>query len=152
MKCSNGGFSLLEILIALAILVVGVASVVNMFPVGLHAAKRGADFSSAGILAQEKMAQLMYLGYDNWDSMDGDLTGIPNDTRGSTAPPASAPIDGKNPFPEPDNGYKWFIDVTETGITGLSTTLAKVTLWIYWNDRGTERHEPFITYIAKRAP
>ncbi len=141
-KYSSAGFTLLEILIALAILIIGVASVVNMFPVGLHASKRAADFSSAAILAQEKMAELMYLGYNNWSSVDDDLTGIPSDT---ADPPSD---DGKNSFPAPDDRYKWFIDVA--GDDYSTANLAKVTLWIYWNDRGVERDAEFITYIANR--
>ena len=136
------GFSLLEILIAIAILVVGVASVVNMFPVGLHAAKRGADFTSAGILAQEKMAEVMYLGYDHIDNgtaplIHPDITGIPGNM-------------GTNVkvFPSPDDQYSWHLDLVDT----TTANLAKVTLWIYWNDRGTQRNEPFITYIADRTP
>jgi hypothetical protein len=91
------------------------------------------------------MAELMYLGYDNWDSMDEDLDGpIPYDT----ADPGPPIDDGRNPFPEPDDAYKWFIDVVqaEAGISNL----AKATLWIYWNDRGEERDAEFITYIAER--
>lgn len=135
---SDTGFTMLEILIALAILLVGVASVVNMFPVGLQAAKRGADFSSAGILAQQKMAQLMYLGYENWNSLDSGLDG-------------SIPMGGYNSglkerFPPPDDAYSWHIDIQRASVSNL----ARITLWIYWNDRGSERYEPFITYIAKR--
>lgn len=140
------GFSLLEILIALAILIIGVVSIVNLFPIGLHASKRAMDFSSAAMLAQGKMAELIYLGYNNWSSVDGDLAGIPSDTVGSTPPPVSSPADGRNPFPVPDNAYEWFIDVVQAETT--MSNLAKVTLWIYWNDRGVERYEAFITYIA----
>ena len=131
MKRDNG-FSLLEILIALAILVVGVASVINMFPVGLHAAKRGADFTSAGILAQEKMAEAMYLGYDVFDGASG-IEGINTGTTIS--------------FPSPDEQYSYRI-YSDAEIANLK----KITLAVYWNDRGTERNEPFITYIADRTP
>ena len=133
------GFSLLEILIALVILIIGVVSVINLFPVGLHASRRAADFSSIAMLAQAKMAELMYLGYSNWTSVDEDLTGIPSDTSDLPAD------DGKNTFDAPDDAYKWFIDVVQA--EGLSN-LAKVTLWVYWLDRGEERYETFITYIA----
>ena len=132
-------FTLLEILIALAILMIGVASVINMFPIGLHAAKRASDFSSAGILAQEKIAELMYLGYDHIDTgasplIHSGIAGIPDDM-GTT----------KEQFSSPDDAYSWHIDLANTGITNL----AKATLWIYWNDRGEETNETFITYIAK---
>ena len=132
-------FTLLEILIALAILMIGVASVVNMFPIGLHAAKRAADFSSAGILAQEKMAEVMYLGYDHIYS--------------GTAPLIHPAIDQipdnmettKQQFSSPDDQYRWHLDLADT----TTTNLAKATLWIYWNDRGEETNDTFITYIAK---
>ena len=137
----HSGFTLLEILIALAILVIGVASVVNMFPVGLHAAKRAADFSSAAILAQEKMAEAMYLGYENWGSIDTDFDpiGIGHHS-GETG-------ESKNPFAD-FPGYKWHIDIAEHEYS--IDNLAKVTLWIYWNDRGVVRDAEFITYIANR--
>ena len=122
------GFSLLEILIALAILIVGVAAIVNVFPVGLHASKRAADFTSAGILAQEKMAEAMYLGYDNLDDIEGINTGT------------------KKSFPSPDDQYGYRIYYDSTAIANLT----KITLGIYWNDRGNETNETFITYIAKR--
>lgn len=141
MKRDNG-FSLLEILIALAILVVGVASVVNMFPIGLHAAKRGADFTSAGILAQGKMAEIMYLGYDNLGDIDG--------TGPLTSPPSDGDTNVQITFPSPDNAYCWFMYVDDE-VNNIKN-LAKATLLIYWNDRGTERggDDPFITYVADR--
>ena len=134
----NKGFSLLEILIAMAILIIGVSAVINLFPVGLNASKRAADFTMVGILAQEKMAEVMYLGYDNVGQIHDDLSVIPDSLATGT----------KEPFPSPDEEYRWHLDLATTGIPGLDTTLAKVTLWIYWNDRGTERIATFITYIA----
>ena len=134
-KKRNKGFTLLEILIALTILMIGVASVVNMFPIGLHASKRLADFSSAGILAQEKIAELMYLGYDNVNQIHSGIAGIPGDMGTGIT----------EPFPSPDDQYRWHLDLANTAITNL----AKATLWIYWNDRGEQTDEKFITYIAK---
>ncbi len=134
----NSGFSLLEILIAMAILIIGVSAVINLFPVGLNASKRAADFTMVGILAQEKMAEVMYFGYDNVGQIHGDISGIPGSLATGT----------KEPFTSPDEKYRWHLDLATTWIPGLDTTLAKVTLWIYWNDRGTERIATFITYIA----
>ena len=136
---NHSGFSLLEILIALAILIVGVAAIVNVFPVGLHASKRAADFTSAAILAQEKMAELMYLGYGNWNIMDSDLSGNPDGG-------GAAINSGKEPFSDP--AYKWYMNIADDEHD--INNLVKATLWIYWNDRGNETNETFITYIAKR--
>ena len=131
------GFTLLEILIALAILMIGVASVVNMFPIGLHAAKRASDFTMAGILAQEKMAELMYLGYENWHIMDSDLLGNPD----GGLPAINS---GKELFSNP--AYKWYMNIEDDEHN--INNLVRAILWIYWNDRGEETSEPFITYIA----
>lgn len=126
----RSGFTLLEILIALAILVVGVAAIVNVFPVGLRATKRAADFTSIGILAQEKMAEAMYLGYDGLTEIKGINT-----------------ASGIYSFPSEDDKYSYriFYDA----VTGIAN-LREVTLAIYWNDRGVQRDEMFTTYIAKR--
>lgn len=131
----NKGFTLLEILIALAILVVGVAAVVNMFPVGLHASKRAVNFTSVTILAQQKMAELMYVGYDNVNRLHGNLGTIPTNMGTGT----------KESFPSPDEEYEWHIDLADADITNL----AKATLWIYWTDRGVGREQGFVTYVAK---
>ena len=126
------GFTLLEILIALTILVIGVAAVVNLFPVGLHASKRAADFSMVGILAQEKMAELMYLGYDNLNQIEG-ITGFPSDCHSGD----------KQQFASPDDAYSWWLRL-ESSVSNL----ALATLQIYWLDRGVERDATFVTYIA----
>ncbi len=131
---TNSGFSLLEILIAMAILIIGVAAVVNLFPVGLNASKRAADFSMVGMLAQAKLAELMYLGYDNLDQIE-DIDFPITDPDDSGADKA---------FPSPDDGYSWQVRVESVGISNL----ALATLQIYWLDRGVERYATFITYIA----
>ena len=132
---TNTGFSLLEILIAMAILIIGVASVVNLFPIGLNASKRAADFTSVGILAQAKMAELMYVGYGNWSSIDSDLSGLGTNSG------------VENTFASPDESYSWHIRLEDPGISNL----ALATLQIYWLDRGVERYATFITYIADYA-
>ncbi len=132
----NKSFTLLEIIIALAILVIGVAAVINLFPIGLHAAKRATDFTMAGILAQERMAEVMYLGFDNISQIHPNIDIIPDNMNAV-----------KEPFPSPDDRYRWHLDLIEE----IPGSLARVTLWIYWNDRGTERYatfKTFITYIA----
>ena len=128
----DSGFSLLEILIAMAILIIGVTAVVNLFPVGLNASKRAANFTMAGILAQEKMAELMYLGYDNWTGIDSGLSAVGTDSG------------FENSFPEPDEAYSWHIRWDDPGINNI----AAITLQVYWLDRGIQRYATFITYIA----
>ena len=135
----NKSFTLLEILIALAILLIGVAAVINLFPIGLHASKRGADFTMVGILAQEKMAELMYLGYDRLNEVDGG---------GDLDFPAINPSysGDKEQFASPDNAYSWWLSLDSTQLD--LDNLVMATLQIYWLDRGVERYATFVTYIA----
>ena len=135
---SNTGFTLLEILIALAILVIGVAAVINLFPIGLHASKRAADFTMVAILGQEKIAELMYLGYDRLNEIEGiDNFPDPNDPEDSG---------GQTTFAT-DEAYSWWLRLDGDALVTVNN-LYLATLQIYWLDRGVERYATFVTYIA----
>jgi len=126
------GFSLLEIIFALAILVIGIVGVLALFPVGLKASKRSGDFTMATVLAQrqmETMKRARDIYTNNWaPTGNPQLWGYPN----------SKEFVG-NP------GYSWKAIVSELGITNLR----QVTLSIYWLDGGSQRSEDFVTYLAK---
>ncbi len=64
-KNSSKGFTLLEIIISLAVLVVGVISLVTMFGSGLNIAGVSEQSSTAIFLAQERMEQLRNETYAN---------------------------------------------------------------------------------------
>jgi prepilin-type N-terminal cleavage/methylation domain-containing protein len=51
-------YSLLEVLISVAILLIGVLSIVNLFPMGLKAQNRANDISRAAMLAQLKAEEI----------------------------------------------------------------------------------------------
>jgi prepilin-type N-terminal cleavage/methylation domain-containing protein len=67
---SGGGFSLVEILIAVMILGIGLVMVAGAFPVGLRYFKATADETTAGLLARSVLSQLQamrteqYLAYE----------------------------------------------------------------------------------------
>ena len=52
------GFSLLEVLVSVAILLAGIISIVNFFPLGLKAQYRAADLSRAALLANMKAEEI----------------------------------------------------------------------------------------------
>lgn len=63
MKAHNtSGFSLLEILIAMAVLTVGIVAVVNLIPMGLNNARVAQDRSMAAELADSDMGRIKMAG------------------------------------------------------------------------------------------
>jgi len=52
------GYSLLEVLVSVAILLAGILSIVNFFPMSLRAQHRAADVSRAAFLAQLKAEEI----------------------------------------------------------------------------------------------
>ena len=52
------GFSLLEVLVSVAILMAGILSIVHFFPMGLQARARAGDISRASLLAQRKAEEI----------------------------------------------------------------------------------------------
>ena len=62
---SNPGFTLIETLIALAILMIAVLSIVQLFPLGLKASYQAKNLSLATNLAQAKLEKLISDNYDN---------------------------------------------------------------------------------------
>jgi len=62
---TNSGFTLIETLIALAILMIAVLSIVQLFPLGLKASYQAKNLSLATNLAQAKLEKLISDNYDN---------------------------------------------------------------------------------------
>jgi len=55
---SRRGYSLIEVLVSVAILLAGIISIVNFFPLGLKAQYRAGDISCAALLAQMKAEEI----------------------------------------------------------------------------------------------
>lgn len=129
---NNKGFTLLEIVFALAILTIGIVGVLAVFPVGLRASKRSGDFTMAAILAQRQMATIRKAGQAVYNPYDGNWPSY------------------EEPFNDPHHPHftKWHVVFTQPtlGIANLYT----VDLKIYWLDRGAVRSEVFTTYLANR--
>ncbi|MBN2190647.1 MAG: type II secretion system protein [Candidatus Aureabacteria bacterium] len=54
------GFTIIETVAALAILVIAVVGILSLFPVGIEANKRADDLTTAAMLAQLKMTEILY--------------------------------------------------------------------------------------------
>ncbi|MDD5032471.1 MAG: prepilin-type N-terminal cleavage/methylation domain-containing protein [Patescibacteria group bacterium] len=61
----EGGFSLIEVIVAFTILSVAFIGLVQTFPFGLSINKEAENTTEASYLAQDKIEELNSLGYDN---------------------------------------------------------------------------------------
>jgi type IV pilus assembly protein PilV len=116
------GFTLIEIVISMAILAIGLVGILSLFPVGFDSARRSMNLTQASLYAQEKLAEIKKDGFP-------DLT----------------PINGE--FADPN--YKWEQAVSDEVPAGY---LRKVELTVKWNYKNNVHQEMFTTYVAKYAP
>lgn len=67
-------FTLIEIVIAIAILAIGITSVMSLFPLGLHSTKNSIAQNYSAMEAENIYAYLSRTAYDNWNAFE---TSIP---------------------------------------------------------------------------
>jgi prepilin-type N-terminal cleavage/methylation domain-containing protein len=140
---TRNGFTLIEILMALTILLVGIVGVYAIFAVGLINHKRAVDNTTAGILAGSLFDDIA-ANYDVYyfdrnrngrpdKSEDGNRNGIDD-----WFEPTS---NGRLPLPIPHRrGYRYEIRY-ERGAEVPNELF--VTVRIFWEGQGTERAETF---------
>lgn len=116
------GFTLIEIVISMAILAVGLVGILSLFPVGFDSAKRSMNLTQASLYAQGKLAEIKRDGFPEVDTKEGAFI---------------------------DPNYKWELVVTDETPAGY---LRKVELTVKWNHKNKIHREVFTTYAAKHAP
>ena len=159
-RYKNSGFTLIEVVFALAVLLIGLVGVLALFPVGLTASKKAGDYTTAALVAEQVLANIRagYNLYTTTGGYGGSGWYIPS--LGSPPPPPPSgftDVDGldedtsttdSDDLPE---GFSWAAGVTNTSISNLS----KVSLAVYWVDQLARdvpegyRMENFVTYLAK---
>ena len=122
----KSGFTMVEILVSLMILTVGLLSLLSLFPVGLRSAGKASNISQAAILGMyhiDYITQIYKYNFsDLYDNMDG----------------------GSGTFVSNSN-FTW-----RTAVQILDAErLYQVTVSVYWNDRGRQQEEQFISYVSK---
>ena len=120
------GFTLIEVIMAMAIMAVGIIGVVRLLPVGLRASKSSEMMSRAAFLAQEKLEELKLAGFDALSAPDFPLEGEEKD-------------------------YSWTAQASEVSLEGLASTedIRQLTLTVSWQEKGRPRSQDFVTYIGK---
>ena len=116
------GFTLLEIVIALAILVIGLVGILSLFPVGFQASRRASMLTEATIHAQQEIENFKLLGY-------------------------SALTDGVTGWTDFGDGVEWRVAIAEVNPPG---GLKNVEVEVRWQEKGSYKSETFITYIAEK--
>jgi len=130
LKKSAAGFTLIEILLALAILGVGLASILGVFAVGARSVRRTLAMTNASFIAQATFSYCNAIGYDaiNTAKTSGNESSIVpsvinSSYSGYTVAPTIGTVSG------PANLYKIDLNVKEETLS-----------------------ETFTTYIAKQNP
>ena len=133
----NGGFTLVEVLIAMAIIIVGIVAVMRFFPLGLRQARIAQERTLAAEMADDHLGRLRFGGARNLMQTDG-LEGILLTSDFFSAANVGAGAASYQVY----NGY-------ETSLQRLhgadEVFLQRVTFTVDMNDG---RREQFVTYIV----
>jgi general secretion pathway protein I len=104
----NSGFTLLEVLIAVAILGSALAVLLGSVNKNLILASQSKNLVIAGALAQRKLSEIELEGFPEEGEIEGEFTEVP--------------------------GFRWYISVTPLGLPGLDTEIRMVRLLISWDE------------------
>jgi Tfp pilus assembly protein PilV len=109
------GYLLFEVIVAVAVLSVGLVMLLRCFAAPLRAVDVSEDHLTAALLLEEKMEELQ-TGYE-WDS--GATEGV---------------------FSGQSDKFRWRIETTSyTPMPGQSTDLAEVEVTVFWREENRER-------------
>lgn len=128
MRNDQKGFSLLELVIAIAVLAVGLVGVLQVFPVGLRASQRAGMLTKAAFLAQNKIEDVKLTGFD-----------------ALREEPPRIPLSGR------DGDFEWKLTIEKPELEGIKNpdNIRKIILTISWPERTKTRSKEFVTYITK---
>ncbi len=122
------GFSLLELIIAVAVLAIGLVGILQIFPVGLRASQRAGMMTKAAFLAQNKIEEVKISGFD-----------------------AIAELPPKIPLSGSEGDFEWEIAIDEVDLEGLESDddMRQITVTVRWPERNRVRSKDFVTYVTR---
>jgi prepilin-type N-terminal cleavage/methylation domain-containing protein len=122
----SSAFTLIEIIMAMAILAVGIIGVVRLLPVGLRTSKSAEMLTKAAFLGQKKTEELKLAGFE---ALSGQ----------------SIALQGEQ------GQYSWLAQVSAVSLAGLASSedIRRLSLTVSWQERGSPRSQEFLTYIGK---
>ncbi|MBU1043844.1 MAG: type II secretion system GspH family protein [Candidatus Omnitrophica bacterium] len=124
------GFTLIEIIMALAILGIGIVSVMGYLPIALDAAKKASDLTRASMVGQRVLEEVKLAGLDNIIGADSLHTGTNFQS---------------DPF---HSEFEYRVIVNPL----LAANAKDITVIVRWQSRGNLITEEFETRIPKYNP
>jgi prepilin-type N-terminal cleavage/methylation domain-containing protein len=123
------GFSLLELIIAIAVLAIGLVGVLQVFPIGLRLSQRAGMITKASFLAQNKMEDIKLAGF-------GAITEVPS----------KIALSGR------DGDFEWVVKIDNVSLEGVESisNMRKIIVTVTWPEQNTTRSKEFITYVTKQ--
>ncbi|MBI3989667.1 MAG: prepilin-type N-terminal cleavage/methylation domain-containing protein [candidate division NC10 bacterium] len=137
------GLTLLEVLIASAVMAIAILALAGMFPSAYQNVKYGGEITRATALAQEMMEILRNESFGNLASYDGRSTGACGSGTDSVS----------------TNCRKWRDDITAVGLPSGSGTIAvvqetsdlrRITVTVNWTERTGRKEAQLVTYVAQQ--
>jgi len=132
------GFTLIEVVLVIAILSIALLGIIRIFPLGLRTKQVAEEYSTATLLGQEMLEEIKKRGYDSlsitYPSKDGDYGKAQGEFKES-------------------RGYLWEVEWWNTEVPYLRKVRVKV---FYKEKDNTEKEASreyleWFTYIAKRS-
>lgn len=117
----NSGFTLLEVMVALALIGIALVAILRSLAMSVDVSNESKNISIATLLAKGKMAELESLGFPDVEEASGD-------------------------FGEESPGFRWERSVSETGVEDLR----KIVVRIIWQGNGNDKKVELVTLISKR--
>ena len=130
---TNQGFSLVEALMAIVVLVIGVLGVIQLFPAGLNSAKMSKEKTIATHLVQAKLEEYESASYDD----------IASEAR---TPVSTDPNDQYYKY-----GRQSQVNYINSDLTQSATDngLKKIIVTVFWHEGGTEKNTT-ATYLKHK--
>ena len=134
MKFSNIGFTFLEVIIAISVLIIGILAVLQVFPLALNIEKLNQMETQAVFLAQEKIEEKISRAYQDIE--------IITETEDSFSPP----------FEKFSRETKIIYVDSDLATTTLDSGLKKIEVVVQWRSplRLREKSVNLITLIAEK--
>lgn len=121
------GFTLVEVVVAISILVVGILAIIQLFPIGMTANRISRQTTQANNLAQEKMEEIISFHYDDL------TTGIIENR-------AKVDTDPQNQFYAYERQVEANLVDKNLAISQTDIGLKKITVTVWWKEKDEEKN------------
>jgi len=128
---SQGGFSLLEVLIALTILAVGLLGLALFQVTAIQGNASASDTVAATYYGQDQMERIQLVPFDNLASSPFGITGVLPDNA------AIQSITDNNQTTVSKKGLRYY---RVWAVSNVTPTLRMIQVWVYWWDQRGRSH------------